>query len=86
MKFKFNSSAADFVKFNLEKITGFPTFQVDPEDDECMLPAQFEKIEDWFYKNEDNIEDPDWEEFWDEFIDWSECYRMEGGKKVYDAR
>lgn len=84
--FEDNTAAADFVKENLERITGFKTFQVDPNDDECMLPEQFEKIQAWFEKNEADIESADFEDFWDNFIDWSQCYRWVNGEKVYDVR
>ena len=92
--FEDNITAADFVKENLKSITGFDTFQVDPNDDECMLPAQFEKIKSWYVANYNDIDqedlrgnlEDDFEDFWDNFIDWSECYWWVNGKKVYDPR
>ena len=92
--FEDNTTAADFVKDNLERITGFKTYQVDPKDEDCMLPAQFDKIEAWYKENyndidpEDlrgNVED-DFEDFWDNFIDWTECYHWVNGSRVYDPR
>jgi len=84
--FEDNTAAADFVKENLERITGFKTFMIDPKDDECMLPAQFDKIQEWFDKNEADIESADFEDFWDNFVNWGDCWRWVNGEKVFDAR
>ena len=47
---------------------------IDPSDNECMLPAQYEKIKEWFYDQEFE-EETTMDDFWeDNFTHWNECF------------
>ena len=69
-----SNDAGEYVKAHLEEITGFAKEMIDPSDNECMLPAQYEKIKEWFYDQEFE-EETTMDDFWeDNFTHWNECF------------
>ena len=69
MQFEDDYDAAEYVKDNLKKITGFDDFVLDPKDEEMLHPRLIKKIQSWYNKYADRIEDTDEEDFWEYMSD-----------------